>query len=204
MTPEQIAAAKKRALMIQAFALATPHDPSTPADALAADVLALIAALEALRGAHQQAISDRAKATLALLDLAERIAGRDVTNAALEQGTDYAAVAGAIGGAWEALRGQVAALRAALLDERGSRGFPSRGPSVALADTEAAACKHDGVVRARAFGEAFEEAAKDAREIANIPDHMGDIQYRNGALMVAKALDDKAALVRAELKRGGR
>ena len=51
---------------------------------------------------------------------------------------------------------------------------------------------------------AFEEAAKDAREIANIPDHMGDIQYRNGALMVAKALDDKAALVRAELKRGGR
>ena len=54
----------------------------------------------------------------------------------------------------EALRGQIAALREALLDERGSRGFPSRGLSVALADTEAAAREHDAAVRAQAFEEA--------------------------------------------------
>ena len=56
----------------------------------------------------------------------------------------------------EALRGQIAALREALLDERGSRGFPSRGLSVALADTETAAREYDASVRAQSF----EEAAK--------------------------------------------
>ena len=102
--------------------------------------------------------------------------------------------------ALEKAQGQVTALRAAAnLAVPNHPKHPAL--NLALADTEAAALEHDEALREQAF----EEAAKDAREIANIPDHMGDIQYRNGALMVAKALDDKAAaLVRAELKRGGR
>ena len=70
----------------------------------------------------------------------------------------------------------------------------------ALAEKDAELAAAQGQVAA-VRAQAFEEAAKDAREIANIPDHMGDIQYRNGALMVAKALDDKAAALREKARK---
>ena len=64
-------------------------------------------------------------------------------------------------------------------------------------DTEAAAREHDEATRAQAF----EEAAQDARQVASVTDRVGDIQYRNGALIVAKALDDRAAALREKARK---
>ena len=110
-----------------------------------------------------------------------------------------------------ALRGQVAALRempdgygcddclAARHDDHDDTmcdGCSAAARKI-LDDTEAAAREHDGVVRAQAF----EEAAQDARQVASVTDRVGDIQYRNGALIVAKALDDRAAALREKARK---
>ena len=64
-------------------------------------------------------------------------------------------------GAVEALRGQIAALRGALDSMwRYHSGLSDHPAAKVLNDTAAAAREHDGVVRARAFENAFEEAFK--------------------------------------------